>query len=72
MMSDITEQTEETVSEAENQIEETVDDVETMVDERPEVNVNMGDDSNGGGGCLIATAAYGTELAPQVPIPKGN
>ncbi len=25
-------------------------------------------DSNGGGGCLIATAAYGTELAPQVQL----
>ena len=24
------------------------------------------DDNGGGGGCLIATAAYGTELAPQV------
>ena len=29
-----------------------------VVDEEPE--------ENGGGGCLIATAAYGTELAPQV------
>ncbi len=26
------------------------------------------DDDNGTGGCLIATAAYGTELAPQVQI----
>ncbi len=76
MISDVTEQTEEIVSEAENQTEEivseaenqteeTVDDVETMVDERPEVNVNVSD-NNTGGGCLIATAAYGTELAPQV------
>ena len=25
-------------------------------------------DANGGGGCLIATAAYGTEMAPQVQL----
>ena len=67
LSSDVTEQTEEIVSEAENQIEETVEDIETVVDERPEVNVDVGDNNNtGGGGCLIATAAYGTELAPQV------
>jgi len=63
MASDVTEQTEEIVSETENQVE----DIETMVDERSEINVNVGDNAdNGGGGCLIATAAYGTELAPQV------
>jgi hypothetical protein len=64
MASDVTEQTEDIVSETENQIEETAEDIETAVDERPEVNVDVGD--NAGGGCLIATAAYGTELAPQV------
>ncbi len=65
MTSDVTEQTEDIVSETENQIEETAEDIETAVDERPEVNVDVGD-NNTGGGCLIATAAYGTELAPQV------
>ena len=65
MASEATEQTEDIVSEAENQIEETAEDIETVVDERPEVNVDVGDD-NTGGGCLIATAAYGTELSPQV------
>jgi len=48
MISDVTEQTEETVSEAENQIEETADDIETMVDERPEINVNVDDNTEGG------------------------
>ena len=62
--SDVTKETQEIVSEAENQVEETVDDIKTTV-ERPEVNVDVGD-NNTGGGCLIATAAYGTELAPQV------
>jgi len=66
LASDVTEQTEETVSETENQMVETADDIETMVDERPEINVNVEDSAENGGGCLIATAAYGTELAPQV------
>ena len=67
-ITEITEQTEGIISDTENQIEETAEDIETAVDERPKVNVNAGDDDNGGvgGGCLIATAAYGTELAPQV------
>ena len=65
MASEATEQTEDIVSEAENQIEETAEDIETAVDERPEVNIDV-DDDNTGGGCLIATAAYGTELSPQV------
>jgi len=35
----------------------------------PSVNtVNVGDSENNGGGCLIATATYGTELAPQVQM----
>ena len=38
-------------------IEDLDDDVETIVDDVEEEN---------GGGCLIATATYGTELAPQV------
>lgn len=48
--------------------EETMmDDTETMADEESEININVGDSvDNDGGGCLIATAAYGTELAPQV------
>ena len=60
---------EEVVSDTENQIEEITEDIETAADERPEVNVDVGDDDDNnttGGGCLIATAAYGTELAPQV------
>ena len=56
----------ETMSEAESQVEETADNIETMADERPEINVSTGDNAENGGGCLIATAAYGTELAPQV------
>ena len=79
--SDVTEQTEEIVSETENQVEDIetenqvedietenqVEDIENTADERSEINVNVGDNTdNGGGGCLIATAAYGTELAPQV------
>ena len=67
MTSNATEQTEEIVSETENQVEETVDDIEIMADERPKVNVDV-DDNEVGGGCLIATAAYGTELAPQVQL----
>ena len=34
--------------------------------EGEEPEENGGSSSSGGGGCLIATAAYGTELAPQV------
>ena len=34
--------------------------------EGPEENRGSSSSSGGGGGCLIATAAYGTELAPQV------
>ena len=34
--------------------------------EGPEENRGSSSSSSGGGGCLIATAAYGTELAPQV------
>ena len=66
LASDVTEQTEDTISDVENQIEETVEDIETAVDDRPEVNVDVGDNNTAGGGCLIATAAYGTELSPQV------
>jgi len=65
IMSDVEDKTEEIVVGDENQVEETVDDTEDVVDERPKINVDAGDD-NVGGGCLIATAAYGTELAPQV------
>lgn len=65
IMSGVDDKVTEMSSEAENQIEETTEDIEAAVDERPEVNVDVGD-NNTGGGCLIATAAYGTELAPQV------
>jgi len=63
--SDMKESTQELASEPENPVDETIDDVETVADERPKVNVNVGDNAESGG-CLIATAAYGTELAPQV------
>ena len=36
---------EEIVSETGNQIEETTEDIETAVNERPEVNVDVGDDN---------------------------
>ena len=65
----IEETAEDMAAETENQIEETAEDIGTAIDERPKVNIDAGDDGNnigGGGGCLIATAAYGTEMAPQV------
>lgn len=65
--SDMKEATQEIASEAESQVDETIDDVETVADERPKVNVDVGDNTESGG-CLIATAAYGTELAPQVQL----
>ena len=52
-----------------------VDPPTTTVDPEPDPTCGPGTvlengicvvDSNGGGGCLIATATYGTELAPQV------
>jgi len=39
---------------------------ETMMEETTEVMMKTETDEKEGGGCLIATAAYGTELAPQV------
>ena len=48
----------ETTSEVEN--------IETMIDEKSEININVGDNSDNGGGCLIATAVYGSELTSQV------
>ena len=62
VISDTEEQTDEIVSDIETEIEQMTDDVETIVEERPKVNI----DADEGGGCLIVTAAYGTELAPQV------
>ena len=60
-------------SEVEDKVEEMmpettseVENIETMIDEKSEINVNVGDNSDNGGGCLIATAAYGSELTPQV------
>ena len=61
----------ETASEVEDIASETaseVEDIEIMTDERSEININVGDDTDNGGGCLIATASYGTELAPQVQL----
>ena len=56
-----------TMKEAMAEEETMMDDTETMADEKSEININVGDSvDNDGGGCLIATAAYGTELAPQV------
>ena len=54
-------------------VDETVDDTADEDTPRQDVQVAGGEDASGGvtdepstGGCLIATAAYGSELAPQV------
>ncbi len=65
VISDTEEQTDEIISDTETEIEQMTDDVETIVEERPKVNIDANDNAEGGG-CLIATAAYGSELAPQV------
>ncbi len=61
----IVEAEEETVEEVETMVEETVEEVETMVEETVEEVETMVEE-NEGGGCLIATATFGSELAPQV------
>ena len=55
---------EETVEEA--AVEETVE--EAAVEETVEVSVATQESEEEGGGCLIATAAYGSEMAPQVQL----
>ncbi len=46
-----------------NEDPEVNDEPKVMVTSNPEIHQN---DSKNGGGCLIATATYGSELAPQV------
>ena len=58
-LSETAEATEEALSETAEATEELASDITTDVED-PITN------GEGGGGCLIATAAYGTELAPQV------
>jgi hypothetical protein len=52
-------------AEEETMVEETMEEEETMMEETAEEEETMMEE-NEGGGCLIATAAYGSELAPQV------
>ena len=47
-------------------IEVCSDDANDMMSESNDSNSTKENDSANGGGCLIATAAYGSELAPQV------
>ena len=59
---------EEETHEEETVMEETVEE-ETVMEETVEeetVEEEVMEETSEGGGCLIATAAYGTELAPQV------
>ncbi len=57
---------EETVEE-ETMMEETVEE-ETMMEETVEEETMMEETVEEGGGCLIATATFGSELAPQVQL----
>ena len=67
IVSTVETQAEQTTSEVEDEAERMVYENETTVEEKLDINVNDGNKENTlGGGCLIATAAYGTELAPQV------
>ena len=67
IVSPVETQVEQTTSEVENNAERMVSENETTVEEKLDININDGNKENTlGGGCLIATAAYGTELAPQV------
>ncbi len=45
--------------------------VQDMVEEEGEKEKMLKDNDNKGGGCLIATAAYGTEMAPQIQELRG-
>jgi len=50
-----------------SRFDETVDSFEELSkDDSSNENSNLGIESTEGGGCLIATAAFGSELAPQV------
>ena len=67
------EMVESTTEVSEEMVESTTEVSEEMVESTTEVSEEMVESTTegitvneGGGGCLIATAAYGTELAPQV------
>ena len=60
-LSDTAEATEEALSDTAEATEELASDITAGIDDA----VTNGEE---GGGCLIATAAYGTELAPQVQL----
>jgi hypothetical protein len=58
----------EEVHEEESMVEEVMEDTteEEVMEEESMVEEVMEDTTEEGGGCLIATAAFGSELAPQV------